>query len=374
MRSRANLGVAASLRPSVEARLDRPQGAKETDLDFFPLRRQHYGGGANAVKPRKRTERPVSDRRRSEISWIDMRPDWMVRSVDAATRRKTAQQMLPPGNRTAAGTSSLLGAIAGLLHQAATTLEVIDAKAPQQHQPQDYAEAAARVFGRVLNADEMSTWIDVTTSPPEGPGPEPGPSPEPNPGPAPAPEPGPSPTPPPPPSPPNSTTAQPCVPVGASGFNSSGQRFVLLGDTIQVEGGRAWRDNNPGMMRSGPGMLRKDGFGPPGPFAIFPTFDAGWTAAWNELHSSRYQALTLHDAIATWAPATENNVGNYVTFVSQQTGILPTTPLNKLSTDQMTALLQSMYRFEGNAEGETWQRGDASAPAWAQELFNAPQC
>jgi hypothetical protein len=317
----------------------------------------------------------MPDRRRSEISWIDMRPDWMVRSVDAATRRRMAEQVIPPTKRPEPDAPSLHGAIAGLLHQAASILEVIDARDPQQHQSQDYAEAAARVFGRALNADEMSTVIDVTTSPPEpGPGPDPGPSPAPDPGPGPAPGPGPSPPPPPPPPPSSSTTAPPCIKAGASGFNPAGQRFVFLGDTIHVEGGRAWRDNNPGNMRAGPGMLGLDGFGPPGPFAIFPTFDAGWTAAWNQLYSPRYQALTLADAIATWAPANENDVKNYIKFVSQQTGIPAGTPMYTLSTDQMTALLQSMYRMEGSAEGETWQRGDTNAPAWAQQLFNSPQC
>lgn len=127
-------------------------------------------------------------------------------------------------------------------------------------------------------------------------------------------------------------------------------------------------------MRAGPGMLGRDGFGPPGPFAIFPNLQAGWNAAWGQLYSPRYQVLNLQDAIAQWAPASENDVGAYVSFVSKATGILPTTPMATLTAGQMTSVLTAMYRNEGNQPGQTFHRGDPNLPQWARDLFGAPRC
>lgn len=55
---------------------------------------------------------------------------------------------------------------------------------------------------------------------------------------------------------------------------------------------------------------------------------------------------TLNNIISTWAPPNENNTGNYVKFVSDETGIAPD---QVLTPQQIPQVQKAMIKFEGNS-------------------------
>lgn len=93
-------------------------------------------------------------------------------------------------------------------------------------------------------------------------------------------------------------------------------------------GSRAWRNNNPGNLRSSPladGNDKPDGKG----MATFATYYHGLAAMMRDLwgkctgHTSSGLSgeSTVRDLIAVWAPSTENDVEAYVKAVVGQTGV-----------------------------------------------------
>jgi hypothetical protein len=101
---------------------------------------------------------------------------------------------------------------------------------------------------------------------------------------------------------------------------------------IRKGGTRSWRNNNPGNIAYGKtaianGALGKDEYGT----AIFPTEEVGRRAALATLQSPTYQAFTLDQAIAEWAPSHENDTARYQRFVQSQTGLAGDTRLNTLT-------------------------------------------
>jgi len=101
-----------------------------------------------------------------------------------------------------------------------------------------------------------------------------------------------------------------------------------------VAGSVAQRNNNPGNLRSGPGQIGTDGKG----YAIFPDPTTGMLALNNQVGLNIDRGLSLQTFIGGqpggypgYAPSADNNnVGNYVNFLSGQLGIDPNTPLNTL--------------------------------------------
>lgn len=67
-----------------------------------------------------------------------------------------------------------------------------------------------------------------------------------------------------------------------------------------------------------------------GPFryAVFPTVNAGY-AALRSLLVAHYIGMSLANAIARYAPATENDTANYVAWVCAWTGLGSSTPLTE---------------------------------------------
>jgi hypothetical protein len=66
--------------------------------------------------------------------------------------------------------------------------------------------------------------------------------------------------------------------------------------------------------------------GAPFRYAVFPSVDAGW-AALRALLTAHYVGMTIAQAIAKYAPATENDTQRYISFVCQETGLKPFTVL-----------------------------------------------
>jgi len=77
------------------------------------------------------------------------------------------------------------------------------------------------------------------------------------------------------------------------------------------------------------------------------TQEMGWQALYDLLDTSTYQNLTLDDAIARYAPPSQNNTAAYQTYVSNQLGVPGSTPLSSLSEPAMTRLGEWIANYEG---------------------------
>jgi hypothetical protein len=87
---------------------------------------------------------------------------------------------------------------------------------------------------------------------------------------------------------------------------------------------RCRRNNNPGNIEYGKFSIAHGATGGDPRFAIFPTADEGF-ACLAALLKTGYVGLTLAQAIAKWAPDTENNTAEYVANVCLWTGLTPET-------------------------------------------------
>jgi hypothetical protein len=92
-----------------------------------------------------------------------------------------------------------------------------------------------------------------------------------------------------------------------------------------VSGSLAQRNNNPGNLKYAgqTGAIGQDANG----FAIFDSLASGQAALVNQLNLYADRGLTLSQALNIYAPPSENDTNNYVSFVSSQTGVDPNQPL-----------------------------------------------
>jgi len=86
---------------------------------------------------------------------------------------------------------------------------------------------------------------------------------------------------------------------------------------------RAARNHNPGNLEYGPFAKKYGATGSDGRFAIFPDDASGFRALNALLSSPAYSGLTVAEAIAKYAPATENDTKNYIRMICEWTGLQP---------------------------------------------------
>lgn len=114
-------------------------------------------------------------------------------------------------------------------------------------------------------------------------------------------------------------------------------------------GSRSWRNNNPGNIEYGPFAKAHGAIGTDGRFAIFPSETAGINAQRALLFESpAYKNLTLPQAIARWAPGSENDVPAYVAAMG---GDASGRKMRDYSPAEQDKLLASMRTHEGWREG-----------------------
>ena len=120
-------------------------------------------------------------------------------------------------------------------------------------------------------------------------------------------------------------------------------------------GSRSWRNNNPGNIEYGPFAKAHGAIGSDGRFAVFPTEESGTNAQRYLLFESpTYKNLMLPQAIAKWAPGSENNVPAYVAAMGGDTS---GKKMSDYSKDEQDKLLASMRKHEG------WIVGKPPVPA-----------
>jgi hypothetical protein len=94
-----------------------------------------------------------------------------------------------------------------------------------------------------------------------------------------------------------------------------------------VQGTRAQRNHNPGNIEYGKFSIAHGALHGDPRFAVFPTDDAGF-ACMRTLFQASYKGLTVAQAIAKWAPATENDTASYVNNVCTWTGLTQDTVID----------------------------------------------
>ena len=93
-----------------------------------------------------------------------------------------------------------------------------------------------------------------------------------------------------------------------------------------VPSSRCRRNHNPGNIEYGGWAVAHGAIASDGRFAIFPD-DATGFAAMSALLMTDYVGLSVQDAVAKWAPPTENDTAEYVCNVCTWTQLTPETSL-----------------------------------------------
>jgi peptidoglycan hydrolase-like protein with peptidoglycan-binding domain len=133
------------------------------------------------------------------------------------------------------------------------------------------------------------------------------------------------------------------------------------GEVQRREGVRNWRNNNPGNIRKGKYAISKGAIGDDGAFAVFPTLDAGLKAKEDLVFGPTYINLSIRDAIARYAPPSENNTNMYIQRVVDATGASSDTVLSTLNSAQRNNMLSAINKMEGFKVGSITSLGNATA-------------
>ena len=137
----------------------------------------------------------------------------------------------------------------------------------------------------------------------------------------------------------------PFVRAEADGLNVKYYREDGSGVT-RSGGSRAWRNNNPGNIRSATNEI-----GSAGGFAVFADYDTGFNAIITLLSSPRYSNLSIFDAISRYAPPNENDTANYQNLIAEWTGLDTSRIISDLSASELEAVANAIQRMEGYTVG-----------------------
>lgn len=125
-------------------------------------------------------------------------------------------------------------------------------------------------------------------------------------------------------------------------IEANGNKYFRKGGSF------AWRNTNPGNITSAGGFARRHGaIGSDGRFAIFPDFPTGRDALRALITGPTYRVLTIYNAVARYAPDTENDTPRYRRQVADFTGLDINRRISTLSFNEVGNLLDAIQRIEG---------------------------
>jgi hypothetical protein len=119
------------------------------------------------------------------------------------------------------------------------------------------------------------------------------------------------------------------------------------------KGNHPQRDNNPGNVEYGDFAREHGAVGRDGGFAIFPTAEVGSAALDALLKRSDFQAMTVDQAIRTYAPRRNrsgqviNDTAKYQASVRAALGVTGGTKISSLTPEQCESLKQTITQIEG---------------------------
>lgn len=124
------------------------------------------------------------------------------------------------------------------------------------------------------------------------------------------------------------------------------------GILIRTGGTPAWRNNNPGNIRSSSFAKENGAIGNSDGFAIFPDYETGSRALARLLRGGKYRDLSIFDAIARYAPAKDkNDVANYRKLVRQLTKLELDRKVKSLTATEFQKVVEAIQRIEGWSPG-----------------------
>jgi hypothetical protein len=128
---------------------------------------------------------------------------------------------------------------------------------------------------------------------------------------------------------------------------------LKIWERISGMSSRSYRNNNPGNIVFGPfakkyGGVLEDDIAPR--FAKFNTASKGLLALVALLSGPSYINLTIEQAISRYAPISENDTKDYITYVCNFSNLPPTATLSWLNAFQFLDLVKGIIRREGYKE------------------------
>jgi len=130
--------------------------------------------------------------------------------------------------------------------------------------------------------------------------------------------------------------------------NKSVKYIYPDGSTEIRQGGTlAWRNKNPGCIRSGWGAVCCVNR-----FAVFASEEDGFDGVKALLCSDGYRNLTLKSAIFKYAPPTENNTRSYQQRLAKITGVELTKKVCDLTEEELNLVVLAIKQIEGWEPGK----------------------
>lgn len=125
--------------------------------------------------------------------------------------------------------------------------------------------------------------------------------------------------------------------------------------TIYIGGQRNWRNNNPGNIGYGNGILVKSlgAIGKAGGFAVFPNYEIGRAAIFGVLKQEKFQNRTISKAVEVWAPKEDNNDPElYKKQIYVWTNIDLKRQIKSLTEEELEKLVWAIEKKEGGRPGK----------------------
>ncbi len=134
-------------------------------------------------------------------------------------------------------------------------------------------------------------------------------------------------------------------------------------------GTRAWRNNNPGNIRSGGYVDGQGAIGSAGGFGVFPDYDTGYDALTTLLGSRNYRNKTLGQAISRYAPSSENDTDSYISHVEEVTGYDRDTSMQDIiDNGDLSSVADAIEEHEGYSEGSVTDINDEDSDTDLQSV------
>ena len=118
---------------------------------------------------------------------------------------------------------------------------------------------------------------------------------------------------------------------------------------------RGYRNNNPGNIRINGDKFQGEVIpSQDKEFKQFESMSYGYRAIFKILRNYQinYKLNTIRQMISRWAPENENDTANYISFVSERSGIPADDPIRTDNREMMIRIVAAMSKVENGQEAD----------------------
>lgn len=118
---------------------------------------------------------------------------------------------------------------------------------------------------------------------------------------------------------------------------------------------RGYRNNNPGNIRINGDKFQGEVIpSQDKEFKQFESMSYGYRAIFKILRNYQinYKLNTIRQMISRWAPKNENDTANYISFVSERSGIPADDPIRTDNREMMIRMVAAMSRVENGIDAD----------------------